>query len=75
MTLVHHPSHAEGGGSTLLPDSGDRVRAIAFGPQQSRDAATSVVIGAVFFAIALVSLWLPAQRVAAPDPTAALREF
>ena len=38
------------------------------------DPVTFVAMGAVFFAIAAVSSWLPARRAAALDPTAALRE-
>jgi putative ABC transport system permease protein len=38
------------------------------------DPATFGTMAAVFFAIAAVSSWLPAQRAAALDPTVALRE-
>jgi putative ABC transport system permease protein len=38
------------------------------------DPVTFGAMGIVFFLIAAVSLWLPAQRAAALDPTTALRE-
>jgi putative ABC transport system permease protein len=38
------------------------------------DPVTFGAMGIVFFLIAVVSLWLPAQRAAALDPTTALRE-
>jgi putative ABC transport system permease protein len=38
------------------------------------DPATFVTMGVVFFLVTAVSLWLPARRAAALNPTAALRE-
>jgi putative ABC transport system permease protein len=38
------------------------------------DSMTYVIMGLFFFAIAAVSLYLPARRAAALGPTAALRE-
>jgi putative ABC transport system permease protein len=38
------------------------------------DPTTFAVMGVVFFLVASVSLWLPARRAAALDPTASLRE-
>jgi putative ABC transport system permease protein len=38
------------------------------------DPITFAAMGVVFFVIAAVSFWLPAQRAAALDPTKALRE-
>ena len=58
--------------SAVALTRGMRSMLVGVGPT---DPATYVVMGSVFFAIALVSLWLPARRAAALDPTAALREF
>ena len=41
---------------------------------RATDPLTFAGMGIVFFAIAAMSLWLPARRAAALDPTAALRE-
>jgi len=38
------------------------------------DPVTFAAVGAVFLVIAVVSLWVPARRAAALDPTVALRE-
>ena len=57
--------------SAIALTRGMRSMLVGVGPT---DPMTYVVMGSVFFAIALVSLWLPARRAAALDPTAALRE-
>ena len=58
--------------SAIALTRGMRSMLVGVGPT---DPLTYVVMGSVFFAIALVSLWLPARRAAALDPTAAaLRE-
>ena len=41
---------------------------------RATDPITFVAMGVLFFVIAAVSLWLPARRAAALDPTVALRE-
>jgi putative ABC transport system permease protein len=57
--------------SAIALTRGMRSMLVGVGPT---DPMTYLVMGSLFFAIALVSLWLPARRAAALDPTAALRE-
>ena len=48
-----------------------RAMLVGVGPT---DPMTYVIMGVIFFAVAAVSLYLPARRAAALAPTAALRE-
>jgi putative ABC transport system permease protein len=57
--------------SAVVLTRGMRTMLVGVSPT---DPVTFLAMGIVFFLIAAVSLWLPAQRAAALDPTRALRQ-